>query len=131
MEQAPFGFDFMFGAMPFFMMAVFILVFVIIIITAFKALTRWNHNNHSPVLTVTAKVVAKRTDVHNMTQQQAGNNAMASSSSHTSYYTTFEVESGDRMELPISSTEYGMLAEGDTGRLTFQGTRFLNFERNR
>ena len=25
--------------------------------------------------------------------------------------------------------EYGMLAEGDAGRLTFQGTRYLSFER--
>ena len=29
----------------------------------------------------------------------------------------------------VSGTEYGMLSEGDTGRLTFQGTRYLSFER--
>ena len=33
------------------------------------------------------------------------------------------------MELSVKSSEYGMLAEGDSGRLTFQGTRFLGFER--
>ena len=48
----------------------------------------------------------------------------------TSYYVTFQVESGDRMEFEISDTEYGMLAEGDSGKLTFQGTRYLNFQRN-
>ena len=37
---------------------------------------------------------------------------------------------GDRMELLIPSTQFGYLAEGDTGRLSFQGTRFLGFERN-
>ena len=37
--------------------------------------------------------------------------------------------SGDRMELRLSGAEYGMLAEGDRGRLTFQGTRYLSFER--
>jgi len=42
---------------------------------------------------------------------------------------TFLVESGDRIELCVSGTEYGMLVEGDTGRLTFQGTRYLSFER--
>ena len=31
----------------------------------------------------------------------------------TSYYVTFQVESGDRMELSVSGREYGMLAEGD------------------
>ena len=29
----------------------------------------------------------------------------------------------------VSGTEYGMLAEGDSGELTFQGTRYLNFRR--
>ena len=33
------------------------------------------------------------------------------------------------MELHVSGSEYGMLAEGDNGRLTFQGTRYLSFER--
>ena len=47
----------------------------------------------------------------------------------TSYYDTFEVESGSRMELAVSGEEYGMLAEGDRGRLTFQGTRYKGFER--
>ena len=44
-------------------------------------------------------------------------------------YVTFEVESGDRMEMNVRGSEYGMLAEGDVGKLTFQGTRYLNFER--
>ena len=48
---------------------------------------------------------------------------------NTTYYVTFQVESGDRMEFCVSGTEYGMLVEGDTGRLTFQGTRYLAFER--
>ena len=47
----------------------------------------------------------------------------------TTYYVTFQVESGDRMELRLSGTEYGQLAEGDTGKLSFQGTRYLGFER--
>ena len=33
------------------------------------------------------------------------------------------------MEFHVSGLEYGMLAEGDTGSLTFQGTRYLSFER--
>ena len=46
-----------------------------------------------------------------------------------SYYVTFQVESGDRMEFEISDMEYGMLVEGDSGELIFQGTRYLNFRR--
>ena len=45
------------------------------------------------------------------------------------YYVTFQVESNDRMEFEVSGTEYGMLAGGDSGELTFQGTQYLNFRR--
>jgi hypothetical protein len=39
------------------------------------------------------------------------------------------VESGDRMEFVVPSREYGMLVEGDMGRLTFQGSRYKSFQR--
>ena len=42
---------------------------------------------------------------------------------------TFQVESGDRIELQVKGNEYGMLVEGDYGKLSFQGTRYLGFER--
>jgi hypothetical protein len=34
------------------------------------------------------------------------------SSASTWYYVTFQVESGDRMELAVRGSDYGMLAEG-------------------
>ena len=42
---------------------------------------------------------------------------------------TFQVESGDRMEFHITGQDYGLLVEGDKGNLSFQGTRYLGFER--
>jgi hypothetical protein len=33
------------------------------------------------------------------------------------------------MELQMDGRDYGLLVEGDIGRLTFQGTRYLKFER--
>ena len=90
-----------------------------------KNISTWNKNNNSPRLTVTAKIVAKRTKVfHN--QQSDG----FSTTTSTSYYVTFEVKSGDRMELSVAGKEYGQMAEGDVGELSFQGTRYLGFERN-
>ena len=50
-------------------------------------------------------------------------------STSTTYYATFEVESGDRIEFLINGWEYGQLAEGDMGKLSFQGTRYLGFVR--
>lgn len=33
------------------------------------------------------------------------------------------------MEFSVSGSEYGMLADGDKGNLSFQGSRYLSFER--
>ena len=99
----------------------FVLVFGIIIVTMVRGIGEWNKNNQSPKLTVPVTVVAKRSDVHR---------GIETMHTFTSYYVTFQVESGDRMEFEISDMEYGMLAEGDRGMLTFQGTRYLNFQRN-
>ena len=105
----------------------FFLILAMIVITMLRSLLQWNKNNHSPRLTVPATVVTKRSSTtHSHHNTDTG--AMHTSTS-TSYYATFQVESGDRMELHISGTEYGMLAEGDYGMLTFQGTRYLSFER--
>ena len=72
-------------------------------------------------------MVSKRqnTSVHH---HHNDNTAMHTSTS-TSYYATFQFDSGDRLELHVSGPDYGLLAEGDTGDLTFQGTRYLGFDR--
>ena len=41
----------------------------------------------------------------------------------------FQIDSDDRMELTVRGSEYGILAEGDVGMLSFQGTRYLGCER--
>lgn len=117
--------DTFFGIFPIIFGIVFILIIGVFLTVFIRGITEWNNNNHSPRLTVDAEVVAKRTNVshHNSTE------TTGMSTSSTSYYVTFQVESGDRMELHVTGQEYGMLAEGDFGKLTFQGTRYLGFER--
>ena len=115
------GFGMTFSIMRIMVPVIFVLVFGIIIVTMVRGIGEWNKNNQSPKLTVPVTVVAKRSDVHR---------GIETMHTFTSYYVTFQVESGDRMEFEISDMEYGMLAEGDSGELTFQGTRYLNFQRN-
>ena len=103
----------------------FFLIFGIIVVTVIKGIGQWNKNNHSPKLTVPVTVVSKRTNVSH--HHHAGEHHHSTTS--TTYYVTFQVESGDRMELHLSGSQYGLIVEGDRGLLTFQGTRFLNFER--
>ena len=105
---------------PFLMFAV---VFIVILV---KIIGQWHNNNQSPRLTVPAVVVAKRG--HTTHHHDAGN--IHHSDSSTTYYATFQFESGDRLEMHIPWNQFGYLVEGDRGKLTFQGTRFLGFERN-
>ena len=120
-----FGFNFMFNIFPIIWGLMFLLVMGIFVVTFGKAIRQWDKNNKSPRLTVEARVVAKRHDVSR--HHSAGDHHHH----HTTntYFATFEVESGDRMELQLQGHEYGLLIEGDRGRLTFQGTRYLGFER--
>ena len=110
----------MFAMMDFMFPLFFIGFFIVFGIILFRSLKEWNTNNHSPRLTVDVTVVGRRQHrTHNSTNHMG----------HTHYYITFQVESGDRMELAIPSSQFGYIIEGDRGKLTFQGTRFLSFER--
>ena len=95
----------------------FILFFAVII----KNIGQWFKNENSPRLTVPAKIV----DMQRKTHHRHANGHHHHSHS---YHVTFEVESGDRMELKVSRSEYEMLTVGDNGKVSFQGTRYLGFE---
>ena len=110
--------DSVFPIMFFLTFTVVIGVFIFILV---KGIGEWNRNNHSPRLTVPATVVGRR--------QHRSHSGGEHPHTSTSYYITFQVDSGDWMELHIPVTEYGYIVEGDRGNLTFQGTRFLSFER--
>ena len=107
---------------------VFILVIGTFVVILVKGISEWNKNNHSPRLTVPATIIAKRTNVSR--HRHGGANSHHHHHTSTTYYVTFQVESGDRMEFHISGQEYGLLIEGDKGNLSFQGTRYLGFERS-
>lgn len=106
---------------------VFVLMVGVFLVLAIKGIRQWNKNNHSPRLTVPATIVSKRTNVSN--HHHHGSTGMHHTTHSTTYYATFQVESGDRMELQMAGHEFGLLVEGDKGMLTFQGTRYLGFER--
>jgi len=108
--------NFIFSLFPIFSALIFILVAVIIVTTLVQNSRKNRQNNNSPRLTSEATVVTKRTHVWG-------------DHSRTDYYITFQFESGDRLELEIPHNQFGYLVEGDSGKLTFQGTRFLEFER--
>lgn len=75
-------------------------------------------NNNSPIMSVDAKIVDKRMETHH-----------DDGDSYTTYRATFEMQGGERKEFRIPRSKYGLLVEGDEGVLSFQGTRYLGFER--
>lgn len=121
------SFGMMFGITQIISILMFVLVFGVILFTLIKGVAQWNKNNHSPRLSVDARVIGKREE---FSRRRHHNDSMHHHTS-TYYYVTFEVESGDRIEFAVMGSEYGMLIEGDAGKLTFQGTRYLGFERMR
>ena len=131
MGFSPFsGFGILIAIVPVIVIIGFIIVFGTIIVRSIQGAKQWKKNNDSPVLTVDATVVTKRADVSHY-HNNVGADNMHHSSSSTTYYVTFEVASGDRMEFRTPDMEYGLLVEQDKGKLTFQGTRYLGFERVR
>lgn len=126
------GFDMGFALMDRLFPLMFLVVFIFIISTIVGSLVsgakRKHKNDQSPRVTADAKVVSKRMQV-GQNRQSSGDNDMMRSYTYSKYFVTFEFESGDRLELPVDSSDYGLLVEGDTGKLSFQGTRYLGFQR--
>ena len=119
-----FSFDDIFSILFF---IAFLFVFSMFVLAGLKAITEWNKNNSSPKLTVDATVIKKRNQVSN--SDYLDHNGMVHTTSSITYYVTFQVERGDQIKMRLSRNEYIMLAEGDYGKLTFQGTRYISFER--
>ncbi|MCK0111869.1 DUF2500 domain-containing protein [Ornithinimicrobium sp. F0845] len=86
---------------------------------ALKTLRERKANREAPQLTFPARVIGKRDGV------SGGGN----SSARSHYYVTFERLDLQRLELEVEGPEFGMLAVGDYGRLTHQGTWYQGFAR--
>jgi len=110
----------LFTIVPLFIFVVFVFVIGMFIATFVKGIARWSQNNASPVRSSDARVVAKR-------QHVSGGSDNTSAS--TWYHLTFEFPDGQRQEFAVNARDYALLAEGDLGQLTWQGTRFQGFIR--
>ncbi len=107
----------LFVIVPLFIGAVFVFIVGSIVVNVVSNLS-------APRLDRPARVVAKRMEVR---ANHAG--AQAGPTSQTFYFATFEFDDGSREELAVRSNVYGLLVEGDSGRLRSQGTWFKGFDR--
>ena len=81
-----------------------------------KGLKREADNKKQPVETADVRVITKRIMV-------------TSEHSHTTYFVTFENSASSRQEFQVDGELYGLLVEGDQGRLTYQGYKVIDFTR--
>lgn len=104
-------------------------VFLVALVMALGRLKNYfqaqRENDRKPIRVVAAKVVAKRTHVSSSHSPIEDRTQTA-----TDYFVTFETQSGQRSEFHVPGSDYGLLAEKDSGKLRFQGTRYLGFERS-
>jgi len=116
----------MFLPFEFFFFIIFAIILGLFIFNLIRGIRQWHYNNQQPVLTVEAKVVDKRNHV---SRHAHNHNGHVHHTTSTTYYVTFEFESKDRLELKVPRDKYGYMVQGDVGKLTFQGTRFIDFKR--
>ncbi|WP_233516793.1 DUF2500 domain-containing protein [Paenibacillus curdlanolyticus] len=115
----------MFGEMPVFMQFFFAIVVILIVGGIVSGVTRavstGLSNQAAELLTEYCQIVSKRTKV---------SGGDGDSSASTSYYITFEFANRSRTEFRVTPQDYGLLAEGDFGYLSYKGTRFKGFDRH-
>lgn len=75
-------------------------------------------NNALPVLTVPVRLIKKRKETHR-----------SRSGYHVSLSLFFLTENEELLEFSVNSFDWDFYNEGDLGNLTYQGFRFIKFER--
>ncbi|NMB29501.1 MAG: DUF2500 domain-containing protein [Clostridiaceae bacterium] len=110
-------------------------LFLLLVITYLvKVIKSRRDDRMAPLLTMDAKVIAKRMQVGHkgafLQDMDAASTLRLGRDGYTRYFMTFEAMNGDRLELAVDRKDYGLLIEGDHGALTYKGSRLISFERN-
>ena len=94
----------------------FVFLLFILLLLILISITRWIRNENSAVRSESATIVDMRKKKHLRAH-------------YRSYHVTFQLESGEQIELRVKRNEYNEMTVGCRGVLTHQGTRFKGFER--
>lgn len=100
-------------------LVVFVVVVIAIVVALVRKGTQAAHNNAAPEVGAVATVADKRVAI-------SGGGEMAI---HEAHFVTFEQPGGERFELEVPASQYGLLVVGDQGTVTMKGTRYLGFSR--
>jgi hypothetical protein len=81
-------------------------------------------NNALPILTSSATLISKRKDI---IAQPPGINPKNQIAPSTTFFASFRLPDSQTVEVQVDNVQFAALTEGEQGRLTYQGTRFLGF----
>ena len=108
-----------------FVIAVLFVGIPIICVKVVKFYNKTYGNNEQGAITEdnSARIISKRTDFEKI--------GFPANQTFTVNRVTFELSNGSRIELAIKEPDiFGTMAEGDTGCLSHQGKKFIDFRRN-
>ena len=108
---------------------IFILLVIVLILggAIWQGLRKWRvsrANDVAPVQQAGVKVVSVRT---NTIADPPDMNPKVKTNPVITRFVKFELESGEKLELPVTPEQQAQFKEGDRGQLKYQGTRFLEF----
>jgi hypothetical protein len=90
--------------------ALLVLIVALVLYTAAKSVLRKRKGGNLPLLIVNARVASLRSE-------------------NGRQYVSFEFPNSQPVEFELSDKQSDALAQGDAGRLTFQGERFVSFKK--
>lgn len=96
-------------------------------VSLFIIVKHWVKIRRSPKITIQAKVLKKYIDEQNVSRKRASGVGYAS---HTMriYYVCFEVDGSEMLEFRVRKVDYLNLRKGKSGKLTYQGEKYIKFE---
>lgn len=92
------------------LVVIFLIIIVIICMADANTIICWFKNNRAPVHSMCASVLTKEIN-------------------ENKYYVCFGLEDGQMKRFSIDYYAYIFLKEGEKGILTYQGTRFIRYDR--
>jgi hypothetical protein len=97
---------------------IIIIILGIFLFVIFPRIIKWFRNNSADLIETQAKIISRRT---NVSSRMFGTS--------TWYYITFDLDEMRRLELRVTGNQFGLIVDGDHGKVTFKGTRFISFKR--
>lgn len=107
----------------------FIVMFTIVIgLIAVIVVHQWIKDKRSPRVVTMATIADKQILERRIRNQRTDAPGWETEIMYI-HYIIFDLEGGEHLKLQVSKIKYDKLKKGTSGKLTFQGKRYINFEK--